>query len=348
MLTLLVAAISKKNRASCRDYQITINGVQDHFFFDTKDVLQLLTASGHGDIKGQLISTINLHRLEKLLEGNIWVKDAQLYFDNHDVLHVNVHERVPVARIFTTAGSSFYIDNQALRMPLSEKMSAGVPVFTGFPEKKVLQEKDSILLDHVKAAALFIINDSFWMAQVAQVDITEQRTFEMIPTVGHHLVKFGEGGQIDKKFNRLFVFYKEILAKSGFDKYPIIDVQYAGQVVATRNGAAKKMIDTSQLRLNVQRLLQKAKQMKNETEEETKTKIEKPNIIEDSATAPFNDRPDGEEKKLPDSRKQENSTGTQQLKIASGSKTDEKPENDKKALPANRQVPKAVMQQKRE
>lgn len=342
MLTLLVAAISKKNRDTCQDYQITINGKQSHFFFDEDDILQLLTAADNGTIKGRLISSINLRRLEKLLENNSWIKDAQLYFDNQDVLHVIVHERVPVARIFTTADNSFYLDGQACRMPLSDKMSVRVPVFTGFPEKKVLNEKDSTLIDQVKALALFISKDSFWMAQVAQVDITEQKTFEMIPTVGNHIIKFGDGNQIDRKFNRLFVFYKEILAKSGFDKYPVIDVQYAGQVVATRSGTAKTKVDTSQIRINVQRLLQKAKQMMNEKEVVEKNNIEKPIIIVDSSTAQLSGKPVNNEKRVPEINKPGKNRSLQPLKTTSVSGAEEKSETGKK----EQQVPKAVMLKK--
>ncbi len=59
------------------------------------------------------------------------------------------------------------------------------------------------------------MNDPFWMAQVAQIDITAERTFEMTPVVGNHLVKLGNGEDMDKKFHRLMVFYKQVLSKTG-------------------------------------------------------------------------------------------------------------------------------------
>ncbi|MEI9807796.1 MAG: hypothetical protein WDO16_07910 [Bacteroidota bacterium] len=262
MLTLLIAAIGKQKRDHCKDYTISIKGVQDNFFVDQKDVLKLLKAAAKGEVKGQKKSTLNLQQMEKLLEENIWIKDAELYFDNQEVLHVSILEREPIARVFTIAGKSYYLDKDEKRMPLSDKMSAKVPVFTGFPEK-ILGKRDSVLLHNVKDAATFILNDPFWMSQVAQVDITAERNFEMTPVVGNHTVILGDGENMERKFHRLFVFYKNVLSKTGFDKYKAINVQYAGQVVGIRNNGTKK--DTARLRLNVEKLLHQAREMQNDS-----------------------------------------------------------------------------------
>ena len=76
----------------------------------------------------------------------------------------------------------------------------------------------------------------------------------MIPVVGNHLVKLGNGENIDEKFQRLMVFYKQVLSKTGFDKYKVIDVQYKGQVVASKYAGNAK-VDSVQLRKNVEKLL---------------------------------------------------------------------------------------------
>ncbi|MCH5600880.1 cell division protein FtsQ/DivIB [Niabella ginsengisoli] len=74
--------------------------------------------------------------IEDLLEQSSWVYNADLYFDNNDILHANVTERKPLARVFTDRGESFYIDEAGKHIPLSEKVSLDLPVFTGFPSKK--------------------------------------------------------------------------------------------------------------------------------------------------------------------------------------------------------------------
>ncbi len=290
MFTLLLAAISKKNKGQCKDYHITIKGAYNNFFIDKKDVEQLLMNTAKGNIKGRPVASFNLHELEQVLEQNTWIDDAELYFDNRDILHVTVIEKEPVARIFTTEGNSFYIDSLGRKMPLSDKLSARVPVFTNFPDKKRMSGKDSLLLNDVKVTANFIFNDPFWMSQVAQIDITAERKFEMVPVIGNHLVKLGNGENIAQKFYRLRVFYKQVLSKTGFDKYKVINVQYKGQIVASNyTGDAK--VDTVRVRKNVEKLLQQSRDTQNDTVIRAMPVTGKYTIEVDSASAPVTDLP---------------------------------------------------------
>ena len=255
MLSLLIAAIGKKNREDCTDYTIAIKGSAERFFINADDIRKILRSGAGSELKGKKISEIDLKRLEQLLRNNIWIRKAEMWFDNKNVLHVEVYEREPIARIFTNAGNSFYIDSTERKIPLSDRMSARVPVFTGFPDKKVYSAKDSLLFTDVKNLATYIKNDPFWMSQVAQVNITTERNFELSPVVGNHLVKLGNGKDIEKKFNRLMIFYKQVLAQKGFDSYSTIDVQYTGQVIGTKRGSEKSKVDTVMLKRRVDEML---------------------------------------------------------------------------------------------
>ena len=255
MLSLLIAAIGKKKRDDCADYTITIKNSEENLFIDANDIRKLLKAGAGTDIKGKKISDINLKKLEQLLKDNVWIRKAEMWFDNRNVLHVEVYEREPIARIFTTAGNTFYIDSTERKLPLSEKLSARVPVFTGFIDRKVYSEKDSLLLTDIKNVATYIKSDPFWMGQVAQVNITREGNFELSPVVGDHLIKLGNAKNLERKFDRLMIFYKQVLAQKGFDSYSSIDVQYAGQVVGTRRGTEKNKVDTVMLKRRVDEML---------------------------------------------------------------------------------------------
>ncbi len=285
MLTLLLAAIGKKNKGECSDYAITLKATGNNFFIDENDVKQLLVNATGGKIKGQPVSSFNLHELGQMLEHNSWINDAVLYFDNRNVLHITVTEKQPVGRIFTKAGNSFYIDAAGKKMPLSAKLSAKVPVFTSFPDTRRLSGKDSALLEDVTTTAGFIFNDPFWMSQVAQVDISDKGTFEMIPVVGNHIVKLGDGDNIDQKFRRLFIFYQQVLGKTGFDKYKMIDVQYRGQVVASKQAGNIK-IDPVQYRKNVEKLIAESNEVVVEPGIKTAPVTGRYDLQADSATAP--------------------------------------------------------------
>jgi cell division protein FtsQ len=263
MLMLLIAAMDKQKKEICKGYEIKIKSEKGQdFFLDKEGVGKLLKASVKGDIKGKAKASFNLLQMEQSIEKSVWIKDAQLYFDNHAVLHVTVKEREPVARVFTTGGKSYYMDADNHLMPLSERTIAKVPVFTGFPETKNI--KDTTLLNGVNTLARFISTNPFWTSQVAQIDITADCgagcwEFEMIPVVGRHVVKLGDGNNIDQKFQRLFAFYEQVLNRTGFDHYKTIDVRFAGQVVGGKGDSPKT--DSVKLAKSVQQMLKEANEV---------------------------------------------------------------------------------------
>ena len=243
-VVLLGAAMQKKNHKVCSEVKIEITGAEEHMFIDEKDVLNILNASG--EIVGKDIAAVALRHMEEELETNAWVKNAELFFDNQQVLMVSIEERQPTARIFTNQGSSFYLDTAGIRLPLSEKISARVPVFTNFPsDKKIMSAGDSLLLKDVIKLGTFIMADSFWMAQIAQVDVQPNATFEIIPVIGDHVVAIGNADDLENKFNRLYTFYKEAWMQNGINKYEKLDVQFANQVVAIKKGMSKLKADTA-------------------------------------------------------------------------------------------------------
>jgi cell division protein FtsQ len=266
VLVLLGAAINYRNSRICKGYKIEITGPAGLLFIDRKAVEDLLNGSGAGKGQGRAIQSFDLRRMESALERNVWVKDAQLFFDNNEILRVNVVEREPVARIFTEDGNSFYIDSGGVQLPLSATLAAKLPVFTGYPATKIrLHGTDSALTDQVRRLGGYIRNDSFWMAQIAQVDITSTGTFELVPTIGNHLIGFGDGNDCAEKFHRLFVFYKEVLSRTGFDKYSRIDVAYRDQVIGTKKGSEGTRTDSLQGMRNIQQLIRSAQQLQPDT-----------------------------------------------------------------------------------
>ena len=263
MGTVITAAMRAQEAGVCNGYSIQIEGFKEGMLFTSKEqIAALLKAATKGDVKGQPKSEFNLPVIEDLLEQSAWVYNADLYFDNNNVLHANVTERKPLARVFTNVGTSFYIDEAAKQIPLSDKVSLDLPVFTGYPSKKIMNGADSVLVQNVIATASFINEDPFWNAQVAQIDINncgaDCWTMSMIPVVGNHKVDLGDGTDIASKFHRLYLFYDQVLKRTGFDKYQKIDVQYNGQVIGVKGHYSK--VDSMQLRKNIESLLQQSRE----------------------------------------------------------------------------------------
>lgn len=253
-IVLLGAAMQKKSQRPCTDIRIEITGPEKLMFIDEKDIQNILQA--RGAVKGNTIESLHLQQMETLLEKNPWVQNAEMYIDNQQVLQVKIQEREPVARVFTDEGNSFYVDSASLRLPLSDKVSARVPMFTGFPsDKPVLAKPDSALLRDIVSMGNYILADSFWMAQVAQIDIQPGGSFEIIPVIGDHVVVLGTAADLDQKFQRLYTFYKKAWLQNGINTYEKLDVQYDHEVVAVKRGTAKSRIDSARVHQLIENLL---------------------------------------------------------------------------------------------
>ncbi len=244
-IVLLVAAITKRNNEHCLKTNIHISGVQNNFFIDTGDVIEIMQKVNGGKLENKPVYKIDLAAMESALQKDQWVRKAELFFDNNNVLQVRVLEREPIARIFTSSGASFYIDSSLKRLPLSDKFSARLPVFTNFPTNlKVLTKRDSSLLRQIKMLGEFIETNPFWMAQIEQVDINENGTFTLIPKIGNQVIDFGSADDYNEKFEKLLTFYRQLEAKAGWNIYSVIDLKYKGQVIGVRRGAQEIKMDS--------------------------------------------------------------------------------------------------------
>jgi len=265
-IVLLIAAITRKNNEPVAGIEIKISGVQNNYFIDKKDVIKILEKTEGKSIEKQMASALDLAALENALQKSPWIKKAEIFFDNNNVLQIKINEREPIARIFTSGGASFYLDSSLTRLPLSDKFSARVPIFTNFPsEVIVLTKKDSLLLKEIKTLGEFIKNDPFWMAQIEQLNITSENTFELVPKLGNQVILFGNADKYEEKFNKLLAFYKQVQTRTGWNRYSILDVQFSNQVVAVNRDAKEFKMDSLRAIQIMNNIIEEAKKRTNDS-----------------------------------------------------------------------------------
>ena len=263
LVALLIAAVSNKKQENCNGYDISIHGASEQLFLEKSDILEMIPVN---TIQNVPVKSMDLRKMEEKLERHAWVREAQLFIDNNGTLKIKVEEREPVARIFTVGGSSYYIDSACEKLPLTDKIAVRLPVFTGFPANGTrLSKADKLLLRQVRDLSAFISKEPFWTAQIAQVDITPQRNFEMVPTVGNHIIEFGDGSDIENKFRRLFVFYEQVLSKSGLNGYERVNVQFARQVIGKKSETRVSKYDSLLAVKKIQQLIFAAQRMQPDT-----------------------------------------------------------------------------------
>ena len=236
LIVLFVIAWKAKEEKKYNSIQIELVGENTAaLFMDEKEILQIIHEQGVKE--GQAIGKLNLNTLEKHLHTIRWVKNVELFLDNTQVLQVKIEQRIPIARIFTASGNSFYIDNEGLQLPLKQLTVLRLPVFTNFPsDQQNLSKPDSLLLNDILHFTKAVQNDSFFMAQTAQVNIAVNGDFELVPSVGDHIVLIGSVENIEDKLNRLYTFYKKVWVQSGLNAYQVIDCRFDNQIVALKKG----------------------------------------------------------------------------------------------------------------
>ncbi len=233
-VTLLALGLNKQAAAVCKGLSVEIAGNSNHFFIDKKDVSDIILHVSGQAIKGKSIKDFDLMKMEAQIKKDPWVNKAELYFDKDGMLVVKIEEKEPLARVFCMSGNSFYIDEHLNMLPLSERHSARLPIFTNFPtDLKVLPKQDSLLLGDVKKMSVIIQRDSFLMAMIDQVAINAQRKFELVPKIGEQIILFGNAGDAEEKFAKLKLFYGKVMPVAGLNKYKSINLQFKDQVVTT-------------------------------------------------------------------------------------------------------------------
>ncbi len=253
IIVVLIAAIQKNKNQLCSKIKVNILSNQEQLFLTEQNILDIIDAKSI--INKKSITDIDIKNIEQKIEKNVWIQDVEVYFDKSSILHIDVKERLPLFRIFRENGNSFYMDNKYFLLPLSTTYSAKVPVFTGFGNNVIFNNKDSIALESINKIATYITNNEFWMAQTQELHLVNNDEFEIIPSIGNHTILFGDTMDMKEKFDKLFKFYKSVSTKVGFDKYAILNIQFKNQIVATTKGS-NTIIDTVKANQIIQDFMQ--------------------------------------------------------------------------------------------
>jgi cell division protein FtsQ len=67
--------------------------------------------------------------------------------------------------------------------------------------------------------------------QIAQIDVNSQGKIVMIPQVGGQRLEFGRADDVEHKFKRLEIFFKEIMPTKGWNTYSRVNVEYKDQII---------------------------------------------------------------------------------------------------------------------
>lgn len=238
-LSGLVALMSfievKKNENVCKEIKVILPGNQ--FFIERAEVDEILAAK-NGLLIGRRLNNINLQKLEDRLQANPFIEYANVFADMNGAIHADIKQRVPVLRVMNLAGQDYYIDQNGLKIPLSNHFTARVLVANGLITEgfsgKIDTLRTALGKDLFKVAA-YIATDTLLNDQIVQMFVNDKREIELVPRVGKQKIIIGNAENIEDKFKRLMVFYKKAIPHVGWDTYSTINLKFNGQVVCEKS-----------------------------------------------------------------------------------------------------------------
>ena len=236
---LVIAAIivfTERRQAgrSIGDITIKMENVHDNHFLEESDVASLMQLNAE-NLKGSSVEKVNLKSVEKRMKKEPFIRKADMYSDLKGNLVVKVELRRPIARLVRNDGPDGYIAEDGTLMPVSDKFNSRVVLISGGYVPRLLRQdnvNDTEEGKQLMALLNKIREDAFWSAQIAELDIDSHCKISVFPQVGNEHIEFGKPDDLDTKFKKLMIFYKEILPRVGWNRYSRINLEYEGQIVA--------------------------------------------------------------------------------------------------------------------
>jgi cell division protein FtsQ len=162
--------------------------------------------------------------MEKVLEANEMVKDAQVYLTVDGKLTSRIVQRKPIGRVEGIA--KFYVDDEGKRMPFSKNHSARVPIITGNTTEKGLGDVYTLLQD--------INGDSFLKKNIIGIHIGDDGKYRLKLRMENFVVNLGSMDHLEQKFNNFRAFYNKATKDGTLDRYGIVSLEFNKQVVCTK------------------------------------------------------------------------------------------------------------------
>lgn len=193
--------------------------------FLTHKMVNKLLIQKNKSVQNQAKSVIDLQGLEYVVLSNPYIEKATVYYTIDGVLRTIIKQRTPIARV-NAFNTSYYIDKQGVRVPLSTNYSARVILVTG-----AILEGD---LKQITKYVNVILADDFLKKEIIGIHKKENNEYVLNVRSGSYKVEFGNLDEVKTKFSKLKAFYNSVSEDKTLEKYKTINLKYHNQVVCAK------------------------------------------------------------------------------------------------------------------
>ena len=226
-LALAVSAFNTpvEKATVCSEVKIDINNEMADGFLNATEVKRILERNRLYPL-ARPMGDISARQIEESLRKNPFVERAECFKTQSGRVCISIRQRTPVLHVMASDGDNCYLDTYGSILP-ETRYPSDMIVVTGTVSRKYAQK----VLSQV---GNLLLEDKFWQSQVVQVNVLPDRTLEMVPRVGDHIIYLGPPVNIAKKLERLRKFYLYGLNEAGWNKYARISVEFDNQIICKR------------------------------------------------------------------------------------------------------------------
>jgi len=240
-LVLAFTAFNKPDESQrlCTQVNIDIQDEATNGFINAQEIKRRLEKE-HLYPLSQPMRKVNLREIEELLKASPFVKTAECYKTEGGAVNITLTQRMPVVRVKANNGDDYYLDDKDCVMPNSHYTSDLI-IATGDISK-------SFATHYLSPMSKAIMANPLWSNQIEQINVLPDKTIELVPRVGNHIIGLGiipynkyKSKQnaivtafIEKKLSRLEKFYRYGLSQAGWNRYSYINLAFDNQIICKR------------------------------------------------------------------------------------------------------------------
>jgi len=215
--------------SNVRSEQKSIHGIDIEFVGDqnlyiTQGMVNKLLIQKFGNLENLPKEKLALNSIEKTIEANEMVKNAQVFLSVTGKLASKIEQRKPIGRV--ESATKFYLDEDGKRMPLSSSHSARVPIITGEITGNSLEDAYEIL-NYINA-------DDFLRKNVIGIHVEAEGRYQLRFRTEQFTVNLGGVENLEEKFNKFKAFYAKANMDENLDSYDVVSLEFNNQVVCTK------------------------------------------------------------------------------------------------------------------
>ena len=237
MAAAYIAGKQSRKPIVCKGIRIEILDSTENSFVTVADVRKYLD-KGYGNIIGLQIDSIDLVKVEKIIDSRSAVLKSEAFVTKDSLLNITVTQRKPVVR-FQKRDGGFYADAEGYIFPLQNSYASHVQVIDGeIPlaansgyKGDIENPDEKAWFKRIMNVVNYVENSKVWKGKIVQIHVQSNGELILIPRSGKERFMFGQPSSLDEKFSKMEKYYTSIVPEKGSDRYKTVDVRFSNQIV---------------------------------------------------------------------------------------------------------------------